>query len=864
MAGIPSTSGAPVTVDPARDAAGLTADEAAARLRELGPNAVAAPVRHGVLWRAGRQLRDPMILLLMGAALLTSSQGDVTDTVVIALVIVVNTTVGVVQELRAERAVAALRALAAPHARVRRGGVDVLVETAAVVPGDLLLVEAGDIVAADAEVVEAHLLETDDSALTGESMTVGKRPGDQLYSATTVTRGRGLSVVTETGAQSTLGRITEMVASARPGPTPLQRRLNRLGQQLTLAAIVISGVVMLLAILRGQSTSDAAVSAASLAVAAVPESLPAVLTLSLALGAHRMARHAAIARELRAVETLGSVTLLATDKTGTLTENRMVAERLWTPTAEYDVRGAGYDPHGHISVRHGTGAPHDLDRLLRDVVLCNDADIELDPNRVGQWRPLGDPTEAALVVLARRGGTDVERARTVLPRRGEVPFESERAWMATQHEDRGRSLIVCKGAPEVLLDRVAMSAGAEPARRWAEARAAEGFRVLVVADGESDLAGYEVPAGLALVGLVAMTDPPRQGLEPVLQTLSRAGIRVVVMTGDHPATASTIARRVGLLPAADGTHVRTGDELDGAEVIDDRWLTDTTVFARVRPEHKLALVEAWQRQGQVVAVTGDGINDGPALRTAAIGVAMGEGGTEVARQAADLILTDDQLKTVVHAVEEGRRIHDNLRRFLRYALSGGLAEVLYMLAAPLLGFRVPLLPAQILWINMLTHGLPGVAMGAEPVSPTAMDRPPVSPNAPVIDRTLARRIAVTGLLIAIVTAIAAVLSRGMGADARSSAFLVLGLAQLGVALAIREPGAARRNAFLNVAVAGAVALQVAGIMVAPLRTLLGTELLPASAWPHCLALSVLPGLVLWLVAVARRRHASPRARHRRG
>jgi Ca2+-transporting ATPase len=336
------------------------------------------------------------------------------------------------------------------------------------------------------------------------------------------------------------------------------------------------------------------------------------------------------------------------------------------------------------------------------------------------------------------------------------------------------------------------------------------------------------------------------------------------MTGDHPATASTIARRVGLLPAADGTHVRTGDELDGAEVIDDRWLTDTTVFARVRPEHKLALVEAWQRQGQVVAVTGDGINDGPALRTAAIGVAMGEGGTEVARQAADLILTDDQLKTVVHAVEEGRRIHDNLRRFLRYALSGGLAEVLYMLAAPLLGFRVPLLPAQILWINMLTHGLPGVAMGAEPVSPTAMDRPPVSPNAPVIDRTLARRIAVTGLLIAIVTAIAAVLSRGMGADARSSAFLVLGLAQLGVALAIREPGAARRNAFLNVAVAGAVALQVAGIMVAPLRTLLGTELLPASAWPHCLALSVLPGLVLWLVAVGRRRHASPRARHRRG
>jgi Ca2+-transporting ATPase len=728
-----------------------------------------------------------------------------------------------------------------------------------------LLVEAGDIVAADAEVIEGHLLETDDSALTGESMTVGKRAGDQLYSATTVTRGRGRALVTGTGAQSALGRITEMVASARPGPTPLQRRLNRLGQQLTLVAIVASGVVMLLAVLRGQSTADAAVSAASLAVAAVPESLPAVLTLSLALGAHRMARHAAIARELRAVETLGSVTLLATDKTGTLTENRMVAERVWTPAAEFDVQGAGYDPDGDLTVRQGAGGRHELDRLLRDVVLCNDADIELDPNRLGQWRPLGDPTEAALVVLARRGGTDVTRTRADLPRRGEVPFESERAWMATAHDDGGRPLVVCKGAPEVLLDRVAPPEVAEPARRWAEQRAAEGFRVLVVADGESELAGSEVPAGLALVGLVAMTDPPRHGLEPILQTLSNAGIRVVVMTGDHPATASTIARRVGLLPAANGTHVRTGDELDaaGVEGFDDRLLTGTTVFARVRPEHKLALVEAWQDRGEVVAVTGDGINDGPALRTAAIGVAMGEGGTEVARQAADLVLTDDQLKTVVHAVEEGRRIHDNLRRFLRYALSGGLAEVVYMLTAPFLGFNVPLLPAQILWVNMLTHGLPGVAMGAEPVSPTVMDRPPISRDAPIIDRPLAQRIAVTGLLIAAVTTLAALLSRSIDADARSSAFLVLGLAQLGVALAIRDPGAARRNTFLSIAVAGAVVLQVAGVMVPALRTLLGTEPLPGALWLPCVVLATLPGLVLWLVAIVQRRRTASGPRHRR-
>jgi Ca2+-transporting ATPase len=438
--------------------------------------------------------------------------------------------------------------------------------------------------------------------------------------------------------------------------------------------------------------------------------------------------------------------------------------------------------------------------------------------------------------------------------------------MATAHEPTGTPLVVCKGAPEVLLDLVAAADVAGAARRWAEDRAAEGFRVLVVADGPTRLRGHEVPSGLELVGLVAMTDPPREGLRPVLQTLSTAGIRVVVMTGDHPATASTIARRVGLLPPSDGSAVHTGDELDsrGPAPLEESWLTDTAVFARVRPEHKLALVEAWQRHGEVVAVTGDGINDGPALRTAAIGVAMGEGGTEVARQAADLVLTDDRLETVVHAVEEGRRIHDNLRRFLRYALSGGLAEVAYMLIAPLLGFGVPLLPAQILWINMLTHGLPGVAMGAEPVSPTAMERPPVAQDAPVIDRALARRIAGSGLLITAVTTVAALLSREIGADPRSSAFLVLGLAQLGVALAIREPGAARRNSFLNVAVAGAVLLQVAGIGLPVLQNLLGTEPLPTGAWLHCCALAVVPGLVLWLTSSLRRRHAAHQPRHRPG
>ncbi|MGZ4595609.1 MAG: cation-translocating P-type ATPase [Actinomycetes bacterium] len=852
----------PVTTEaegaPDRLPQGLTTDEAASRLASHGPNTVATPRRRGVTWRAARQLGDPMLLLLMAAACLTLWQHDIADTIVIVTVIVLNTAVGVAQELRAERAITALRAMAAPHARVHRDGRDLLVMAAEVVPGDILLAEAGDIVAADAQVFESHQLQADEAALTGESVAAYKTNGDELFSGTTVTRGRGRALVTRTGPESALGHIAGMVASARPGPTPLQMRLDRLGRQLTVAALVISAVVMALALLRGESLADAALSAASLAVAAVPESLPAVLTLSLALGAHRMAQHAAIARELRAVETLGSVTLLATDKTGTLTENRMVAERLWVHGVEYDVAGAGYEPTGTITPRAGP-ADGGLHRLLRDVVLCNDADVEPDPGQPGGWRPLGDPTEAALVVAARRGGVDVRATRERQPRRQEIPFQSERAWMATAHDDARGGLVVCKGAPDVLLD--ALGSGNGPgsdlstARDWAEQQAREGARVLAVAETTGALNGTDLPHHLELVGLVAMTDPPRRDLTPVLQTLHQAGIRVVVMTGDHPATAEAVSRRVGLLDGAGAGAVVSADALEDRRPggITERAAVAAappTVFARVRPEHKLALVRAWQQAGEVVAVTGDGVNDGPALRMADIGVAMGQGGTEVARQAADLVLTDDRLETVALAVEEGRRIHDNLRRFLRYALSGGLAEVLFMLGAPALGFLVPLLPGQILWINMLTHGLPGVALGAEPASPGTMQRPPISRDRPIIDRPLATRVAVTGTMIAVVTAIAAEWTRRQGADWRTSAFLVLGLAQLGMALAIRDPGAARSNRFLSLAVAVAVALQAAAVLWPPLRTLLDTVALPPESWLVCVTLAAIPGLLLRLT----RRH----------
>jgi Ca2+-transporting ATPase len=825
-------------------ACGLTEVEAARRLELLGPNTVPEPARLGVVHRTLRQLSDPMLLLLLGAAALTTWQDDVADTAVIALVVVLNTAVGVGQELRAERAVAALRQMAAPTARVVRDNVSRTVPAADLVPGDLLVLDAGDVVPADAAVAEAHQLVADESALTGESLGVDKHEGRMVRAGTTLTRGRGRAVVTATGAASALGTVAALVASARPGPTPMQRRLAHLGRQLTVWALTAAAVVMVLSLLRGLAWTDAALQAASLAVAAVPESLPAVLTLSLALGARRMARHHAIARELRAVETLGSVTLLATDKTGTLTENRMVVVTAWTPEAEHAVSGAGYSPEGAVTAGSGQACGAALTRLARDVALCSDAELE---QRDGEWLPLGDPTEAALVAFAGRAGVAAAEAREAWPRQAEVPFDSDRGWMLTAHEGNGDALAVVKGSPARVLRAAAPAAAVDRCRTWCRAQADAGRRVLAVLESTAPYDGTEaLPARMHLVGAVAMTDPPRAGVAAVVESLSAAGIRLSVMTGDHPSTAATVARQVGL----------TGEVVDVGEADATDGLPhdgSAAIYARVRPDHKLALVRRWQAAGDVVAVTGDGVNDGPALRRADIGVAMGRGGTEVARQAADLVLTDDRLETVVRAVEEGRRIHDNLRRFLGYALSGGLAEVAFVLVAPFLGFLVPLLPGQILWINMLTHGLPGVAMGAEPASPDVLRRAPLAPGTPVLDRALLRRIALTGAAITAVTLVAALLTRHAHSDGRTAAFLVLGLAQIGVALASRDTGAARRNVFLTVASAVAAGLMVIAVLVPTVRELLRTEPLPPTDWVVCALLATVPGGLLRAVRAWRDR-----------
>ena len=875
---------------------GLSQQQAQRLLDEFGRNELPAH-RTVPLWRrVVAQLRDPLIMVLLGAMALTLVSGDVSDAIVIGLVIVVNTTVGVIQEVRAANAIAALTRLVAPAARVRRDGRDQMVPAAEIVPGDVVLLGEGDIIPADGVLLGGPGLLVDESALTGESVPVDKSAGQAedtssaLSAGTVVVRGRGVTQVTATGTHSALGRIAALLDTT-PTPTPLQQRLAGLGRVLAIGALALSAVVLVLGLVRGQSLEFMVVTALSLAVAAVPESLPAVVTLSLALGAHRMAQRNAIVRALPAVETLGSVTVIATDKTGTLTEGRMVVERLWTPAGEASVTGGGYSPYGEV--RHD-GTPLVMDpaltrrvagsagagatgaesletvvaRMLVAVTACNDARLVPPHDTDGRWEAIGDPTEAALLAAAGKAGLDPDVVHAVLPRLAEIPFDSQRKRMTTAHRAPDGALVVyLKGAPEVLLAPGVLADDTSltvPAAQAAHRLAGEGYRVLAVAEARvhpddsarsgSDAVDQEALAAAEgharLLGLVGILDPPRATAADTVRACRRAGILPVLITGDHPATAGAIARRLGLL---DSGEVATGADLREGHVDD---VTSVRVFARTTPEQKLDIVRAWQAAGQVVAMTGDGVNDGPALRAADIGVAMGGRGTEVARQAADLVLADDELGTVVAAVEEGRRIYDNVRRFLAYGLSGGVAEILVMLVGPFIGLPVPLLPGQILWVNLMTHGLPGVALGAEPVEPDAMDRPPRPPQESVLGAGLWQRVARLGTVVTLVCLLLATAAAQAGREWQTMLFLTLAVTQLGVALGSRARPGSRENPSLLFAVAGALALQLAGIYAPGLSDVLGTVALP----PIDLAVAAV-GLPVGYLAMRVEKRLERRRRH---
>ncbi len=827
---------------PADSAEGLTVEEAGRRLESMGRNEIEARGRVTVLAGIVAQLRDPLILVLLAACILTLVTGDYPDAIIIAFVVVVNTVVGVWQEIKADKAVTALAAMSSPSVRVRRGGVEASIPATHLVRGDVVLLAEGDIVPADCRLLEASSLLVDESALTGESVAVGKaaphdeEAGDALSSGTVVVKGRAVAVVEATGASSAMGRIAALM-DTRLEPTPLQRRLAGLGRVLALVAVVLSGVVMVLGLVRGEPLELMLVTAVSLAVAAVPESLPAVVTVSLALGARRMAERNAIVRRLSAVETLGSVTVLTTDKTGTLTQAQMLVEQLWTPEHLVGVSGDGYAPDGDL-VYAGTrlDAEHatDVRDLLRAAALCNDARLVPPVDAGSPWTGLGDPTECALLAVAAKAGLHKEELDRLHPRLGEIPFDSARQQMTTAHEDPsgapGRVLVVSKGSVEALHSSHASSGHAlvwRGAAAQAADLAAEGFRVLAVTSGEtSDVARWQ-ETEQRLLGLVAMNDPAKPAARTTIDICRAAGITPVLITGDHAETARSVAMTVDVLTAEEAARddaVVTGPQIVAGAVPD---LTAPRVFARATPEQKLDIVQAWKDHGAVVAMTGDGVNDGPALRRADIGVAMGHRGTEVARQAADLVLADDDLATVVAAVGEGRRVYDNIRLFLVFGLAGGAAEILVMLLGPFAGLTVPLLAAQILWINLLTHGLTGVALGAEPAERGILQRAPRPPEQSVLGDGLWQRVVAVSAVLAVTTLELGLWAEGSGRAWQTMVFVALTALQLGVALGLRPRQLTRANPMLLAAVTGSFLLALAGVYLPLLQDLLGTVALPA-------------------------------------
>jgi Ca2+-transporting ATPase len=839
---------------------GLAAADAAERLLVHGPNALVESGKKPV-WRLFvEQFTNAMIIVLLVAALITALLGDLKDTIVILAIVILNGVVGFVQEYRAEQALAALKRMASPSARVVRDGEAGQLPAPEVVPGDLVRLEAGDVVTADMRLLEARALRINEAALTGESEPAEKTteplpdvPDGVLadrrnvaFSGTAVVYGRGLGIVVATGMATALGRVAELLQEHSAGPTPLQRRLSTLGKALAVLAFIVCAIVFATGVWRGESAETMFLVAVSLAVAAIPEGLPAVVTVALALGARRMARRNALVRKLPAVETLGSVTVICSDKTGTLTQNRMLVERAWTPAGAVRVAGDGYAPEGAMELDAGgddapagAGAPADLDlaldRLARIAAACNDATLRAPERASGRWGITGDPTEGALLAFAGKRGVFASALRAELPRVEELTFDAARRRMTTLHATDDRVWVATKGALEAITPL--LDPADAPILALAEAAAArfasDGYRVLALAEREiegvpDDL--ERVESRLRLVGLVAMTDPPRPESAEAIVSCRAAGITPIMITGDHPLTATAIARRLGIL--GDGGEVLTGAELDeiGDAAFEHR-VEHVTVYARMNPEQKLRIVEAWRARRAVVAMTGDGVNDAPALRLADIGVAMGITGTEVSKEAADMVLADDDFATIVHAVEEGRRIYDNIRRFVRYLLTTNAAEVWVMFLAPFVGLPIPLLAVQILWINLVTDGLPALALGVEPVERDAMRRPPRSTRESILGRGLWQHALWVGLLMAgVVLAIQAV-AIGAGWHWQTMVFTTLSLLQLGHALAVRSERTStfalglRSNLPLALAVGGTLLVQLALVYVPALQPIFATEAL---------------------------------------
>lgn len=865
---------------------GLSSEEAGKRLERFGRNELE---ERGAVssWRILlRQFQELMVIILIIAAIISLALGEIIDTVVIMAIVFINAAIGYSQEQRAEEAMAALKKMAIPTVRVRRDGEVKEISSTDLVPGDIVLLEAGNVVPADGRMIEGANLKAQEAALTGESEPVEKQiaiPGGEnltlgdrsnmVYMGTSVTYGRGAVVITETGMDTELGHIAGLIQEVSDELTPLQRRLQRLGKTLTLVAVAIIAVVVATGFfLRGENLETLLLTGISLAVAAIPEGLPAVVTITLALGSQRLLKRKALIRKLPAVETLGSVTVICSDKTGTLTENQMTVTILDVAGNREDIE-ALVSRKGVLLEAEWASSAHPamtaLSVLVRAGALCNDAVLKKDTD--GTWRAIGDPTEGALILAAKKLGFDKEELDKKWPRVAEVPFTSERKRMTTVHkvdEDRQSDLpwrdtpyvLLSKGAVDsllqvsnrVLVDNEIVEIDDEWRQRIEKANdelARQGQRVLGIAFRFCEAAEPPTEEELleveeVFVGLVAMIDPPRPEAEAAVATAKEAGIRPVMITGDHPLTAIRIAQDLGI---TDRDYCLTGAKLSQMKESELRDVVgEVSVYARVSPEHKLNIVEALQTNGQIAAMTGDGVNDAPALKRADIGVAMGITGTDVSKEASDMVLLDDNFATIVAAVEEGRVIYDNIRKFIRYTLSSNTGELFLMLVAPFLGMPLPLLPLQILWVNLVTDGLPGIALAQEKGEPGVMQRSPFKPTESIFSRGLGGQIVWIGSLMGLVSLVVGYVawSNDPGGHWQTMVFTTLVLSQMGNALAIRSNKLSLfsigffSNRLMVNAVLGTVALQLLLIYLPPLQSIFNTEALSIAELAICLVASI--------------------------
>lgn len=839
---------------------GLSSTEVLARQEKYGPNKLREKKKKTLVQRFLAQFKDVMILILIAAAVISfvvacteGNPKEFIEPALILLIIILNAVMGVLQESKAEKALDALQSLSAPHARVIRDGKEEIIDAADLVPGDIIRLEAGDFVPADARLLCSVSLKSEESALTGESVPSekdaaaavdSKAPlGDRsnmVFSGCSISYGTATAVVTETGMNTEMGKIANLLDDQGDGQTPLQQKLANLGKYLGILALVACAVIFVVGIISGIPALDIFMTAVSLAVSAIPEGLPAIVTIVLSIGVQRMVKKNALIRRLPAVETLGSASVICSDKTGTLTQNRMTLTKVYV-----DGEGKAHE----LSEQNSDS----VKKLLRYGSLCCDGSVVFGEN--GEQH-IGDPTETAIVLAAHKNGMPKDELIQKYPRLAEIPFDSDRKRMTTVNLIDGKNTVIVKGAFDIMAG-LCTSGDIETAKRVTEEMSDDALRVLAVAYKEIDSVpenptSEELENGLTFMGLVGMIDPPRAEAKAAVATCRKAGIKPIMITGDHVVTASAIARELGILE--EGDRAVTGAELDAMNDSQlDEEIEHISVYARVSPENKIRIVKAWQRKGEVVSMTGDGVNDAPALKAADIGCAMGITGTDVAKGAADMTLTDDNFATIVDAVREGRGIYANIKKVVGFLLGTNIGEVITVFAAMLLWRKTPLISMQLLWINLVTDSLPAVALGMEPVEPDVMDKKPKSKNEGIFAHGLGLRVVLQGFMFGILSLIGFIIgerSTGTLAGGQTLTFMVLALSQIVQAYNMRSDHSVFKigvfsNRKLNFAALTSVLL-VALVLFTPLCTAFELIALPAHLYLIGLGLSLVPVVVMEL------------------